>query len=344
MSAAVGADDRGRPVRLGLFLSGQHPPSVAASAALRDHLEQVALARELGFDSIWAGQHFLSAPFQMFQTIPFLARVAAEAEGMTLGTGILLLPLLNPLEVAENAATLNEIADGNFILGLGVGYRAVENAAFGVRGDRFALFERKLEIVRALLAGDAVSAAGDGFELDQARLTLRPSSPPPIWIAANADGAVRRAARLADAWMINPHTRLEQLQPQVELFEAERRACGKPPSEAVPIIKEVCVAETDAAAMETARPFLAAKYEAYVNWGQDEVLPEGDTLQREWEQLTGGGRFILGSPQTCAAQIREHVDRLGVNRLIVRAQWPGMPQADVLRTLRLLATEVLPAV
>jgi alkanesulfonate monooxygenase SsuD/methylene tetrahydromethanopterin reductase-like flavin-dependent oxidoreductase (luciferase family) len=344
MSAAVGADDGGRPVQLGLFLSGQHPPSVAARAALRDHLEQVALARELGFDSIWAGQHFLSEPFQMFQTIPLLARVAAEAEGMTLGTGILLLPLLNPLEVAENAATLNEIADGKFILGLGVGYRAVENAAFGVRGDRFALFERKLEIVRGLLAGDAVSAAGDGSELDQARLTLRPSSPPPIWIAANADGAVRRAARLADAWMINPHTRLEQLQPQVELFEAERHACGKPPSEAVPIIKEVCVAESDAAAMDTARPFLAAKYEAYVRWGQDEVLPEGDTLQREWEQLTGGGRFILGSPQTCATQIREHVDRLGVNQLIVRAQWPGMPQADVLRTLRLLATEVLPAV
>jgi alkanesulfonate monooxygenase SsuD/methylene tetrahydromethanopterin reductase-like flavin-dependent oxidoreductase (luciferase family) len=111
----------------------------------------------------------------------------------------------------------------------------------------------------------------------------------------------------------------------------------------VPIIKEVCVAETDEAALATARPFLEAKYEAYVDWGQSEVLPEGDTLRREWEELTGGGRFILGSPQTCATQLRQHVERLGVDHLICRVQWPGMPQADVLRTMRLLAAEVLPA-
>jgi alkanesulfonate monooxygenase SsuD/methylene tetrahydromethanopterin reductase-like flavin-dependent oxidoreductase (luciferase family) len=59
--------------------------------------------------------------------------------------------------------------------------------------------------------------------------------------------------------------------------------------------------------------------------------------------LTGGGRFILGSPQTCAAQLRDHVERLGTDQLICRVQWPGMPQADVLRTMRLLAAEVLPA-
>jgi alkanesulfonate monooxygenase SsuD/methylene tetrahydromethanopterin reductase-like flavin-dependent oxidoreductase (luciferase family) len=54
----------GRDVRVGLYLSGQHPPGVSASAAVREHLEQVELARELGFASVWAPQHFLSDPFR----------------------------------------------------------------------------------------------------------------------------------------------------------------------------------------------------------------------------------------------------------------------------------------
>src|SRR5512144_1392297 len=134
----------GGGIRLGLYLSGQHPPGVSAVAAVQEHLEQVELARALGFASVWAPQHFLSHPFQMFQTVPLLARVAAAAEGMTIGTGVLLLTLLNPVECAENAATLDAITGGQFVLGVGLGYRAVENAAFGVTSERARVFERKL--------------------------------------------------------------------------------------------------------------------------------------------------------------------------------------------------------
>jgi alkanesulfonate monooxygenase SsuD/methylene tetrahydromethanopterin reductase-like flavin-dependent oxidoreductase (luciferase family) len=329
-------------MRLGLFLSAQHPAGVRPADAVGEHLEQVAVAREMGFSSVWAGQHFLSNPFQMFQTVPFLARMAAEAGDMTIGPGIMLLTLLNPVEVAENAATLSAISGGRYVLGVGLGYRAVENAAFGVGGARGELFETKLDVVRRLLAGEAVTAVGTGFALDGARLGLLPDPPPPVWIAANSDRAVRRAARLGDAWLINPHTALGELERQVALYRDERAAAGLPPAAEMPIIKEVCVAETDAAALAAARPYLQGKYEAYVDWGQSEVMPAGDTLRREWQELTGGGRFILGSPATCAAQLREHADRLGTDHVICRVQWPGMPQTDVLRTLRLLAGEVQP--
>ena len=104
------------------------------------------------------------------------------------------------------------------------------------------------------------------------------------------------------------------------------------------------MAPTDEEAVATARPYLEGKYAAYVEWGQSEVLPEGDTLRRAWAELTEGGRFVIGSPQTCAALIAEHVERLGVDEVICRVQWPGMPQRDALRSLRLLAEEVLPAV
>jgi alkanesulfonate monooxygenase SsuD/methylene tetrahydromethanopterin reductase-like flavin-dependent oxidoreductase (luciferase family) len=334
-------------IQLGVFLSGQHPPGVSPAAAVREHLEQVEAARELRFASVWAGQHFLSDPFQMFQSVPLLARIAAAAEGMTVGTGVLLLTLLNPVEVAENAATLAAIAGGSFVLGVGLGYRAVENAAFGLSGlsaaARARLFEQKLDAVRRLLAGESVTAAGRGFELNGARLSLLPDPTPPIWIAANSGPAVRRAARVGDAWFVNPHTRLDELERQMRIYRAEREAAGLPVGPLQPVFKEVCVAASDQAALEIARPHLKGKYDAYVKWGQSEVLPEGDSLRREFDELTAGGRFVVGSPQTCAAILADHVERLGANHFVCRLQWPGMPQREVLSSMRLLAQEVAPA-
>jgi alkanesulfonate monooxygenase SsuD/methylene tetrahydromethanopterin reductase-like flavin-dependent oxidoreductase (luciferase family) len=333
----------GDQIRLGLYLSAQHPLGAPTADALREHLEQVELARELGFASVWAPQHFLSHPFQMFQTVPLLARVAAVAEGMTIGTGVLLLTLLNPVECAENAATLDAIADGRFVLGVGLGYRAAENAAFGVGRGRAQLFERKLEVVRRLLAGETVTAGGDGFELTDVRLALVPGRPPPIWIAAHSDRAVQRAARLGDAWFASPHTRLDELERQMRLYRGERAGAGLPPATVTPILKDVCVAPSDEEALRLARPYLKAKYEAYVDWGQSDVLPGTDTLRREFTELTEGGRFVLGSPSTCATLLADHVNRLGADYLVCRLQWPGMPQAQVLHSMRLLATEVVPA-
>ena len=336
-----------RDIRLGLFLSGQHPPERSGAAAVREHLKQVELARELGFSSVWAGQHFLSQPFQMFQSVPLLARIAAAAEGMTVGTAIVLLALLNPLEVAENAATLAAIADGDFVLGVGLGYRAVENAAFGLgdmnAGQRAELFEQKLDIVRRLLYGETVTAHGADFGLTDARLALVPERRPPIWIAANNDRAVRRAARLGDAWFVNPHTRLEELERQMQIYRRTRSECGLPAPTVTPVLKEVCVANSDKAALEIARPQLKSKYEAYVEWGQSDVLPRRDTLRREFEDLTAGGRFVLGAPDTCAEILSEHIERLGADHFVCRLQWPGMPQRAVLDSMRLLSREVLPA-
>jgi alkanesulfonate monooxygenase SsuD/methylene tetrahydromethanopterin reductase-like flavin-dependent oxidoreductase (luciferase family) len=258
-----------------------------------------------------------------------------------------LLTLLNPVEVAENAATLSAIAGGNFVLGVGFGYRAAENDAFGIshvpRGERAALFEQKLDVVRRLLAGEEVTASGPGFELSEARLALVPDRPPSVWMAANGDRAVRRAARLADAWFVNPHTRLEELERQMRIFREERLSHGHGDPAAGPVLKEVCVAATDEAAVEIARPYLQGKYEAYVEWGQSDVLPPTDTLRREFEELTGGGRFVLGSPETCVEILADHVHRLGSDHFVCRLQWPGMPQRDVLSSMRLLAQEVLPA-
>jgi len=96
-------------VKIGIMLNSQFAPGTHTAAAFRETVEQVRLMRELGFDSVWVGQHYLSTPYQMWQPMPTLARLAAEAGGMTLGTNIFLLTVHNPVESAEFVATLDVI-------------------------------------------------------------------------------------------------------------------------------------------------------------------------------------------------------------------------------------------
>lgn len=328
-------------MRYGLFIAGQHPPDADPRRALEEHLEQVRFVRDHGFSSVFGGQHFLSEPFQMFQLVPLLARVAADAGELTVGAGILLITLLNPVEVAENAATLDAVTGGRFVLGVGLGYRREENEAFALPEQRVRVFTEKLDVIRRLLEGQRVTASGHGYRLEESRLPLRSIQRPrpPIWMAANSDAAVRRAARLADTWFVNPHVTVDELERQVAVF---RKARGSEPDE-LPAIREACVAATDEEALAVARPYLDRKYKAYVEWGQSDVLPPTDTLRREWEELRAG-RFIIGGPETAAAQIREHRDRLGITHLLFRVQWPGLLHENAMRTLELLARDVLPRV
>jgi len=325
-------------MRYGLFVAAQHPAGEDPAARLSEHLEQVRFVRDVGFHSVVTGHHYLSAPYQMLQPVPLLARLAAESGDLRLVAGILLLPLLNPLDVAEQAATLDVLTGGRFVLGVGLGYRDEENAAFDLPPERVRVFREKLDVVRRLLEGEEVTASGHGYRLEGARLTLRPIQRPrpPIWMAANSDAAVRRAARLADTWYVNPHTTLAEVERQLALFRAER---GSEPEE-LPLMREACVAPTDEEALALAQPYLAPKYAAYVDWGQSDVLPPSDTLRQEWNELRAG-RFVLGSPETAAAEIRA-LRALGVTELVLRVQWPGMPHRAAMRTLELLASDVLP--
>jgi alkanesulfonate monooxygenase SsuD/methylene tetrahydromethanopterin reductase-like flavin-dependent oxidoreductase (luciferase family) len=326
-------------VRLGLFLAAQG----AAGADPRDvAAEQVALvreARDAGFATVLAPQHFLSGDVPMLQPIPLLGRLAAEAGTMRIGTGVLLLPLLNPVEVAEQAATLCALAPAGVAIGVGMGYREVEDAAFGVAAARVRSFTARLAAVRGLLEGREVTAEGPGFRLDRARLATAPVEPPAIWMAANRDAAVRRAARLADAWLVNPHAAIGTVERQMALLRAER---GGDPAE-VPVVREACVAPTDEEALAAAAPHLAAKYRTYLDWGQDRAMPGGDRLSGGFDELRAG-RFVIGSPATAAARLRELRDRTGATEVIVRVAWPGLPLEVALRSVRLLGAEVAPLV
>ena len=332
-------------MQFGLILTNQHPPGTAQAEKFRDTIEQVRLARDLGYDLITFGQHFLLNEFQAIQPAIAAARLAAEAGTMRLGLTIYLLPLLNPVAIAEEAASLDVITDGRFIFGIGLGYREEEDNAFGLgAGERVPRLRAHLDVIKKLWTGEPVDYESPYCRLKGATMALRPvQQPMPVWVAANNDRAVERAAEIGDTWVINPHATLATIARQMGLYRAALERYGKPFPDELPLMREICVAESREAAMRLARPSLEQKYRAYVAWGQQRALPSDDDMTQAFDELLRD-RFIMGSPEECADEVQRCIDETGANTMIFRVTWPGMPQEGILSSLRLLAEGVRPRV
>jgi alkanesulfonate monooxygenase SsuD/methylene tetrahydromethanopterin reductase-like flavin-dependent oxidoreductase (luciferase family) len=330
-------------MKFGLLLNTQFPPGESASKRLEGLLDQVRAARDNGLDSVWVSQHYLAAPFQMLQQLPVLARIAGEAGSMQLGTNIFLLPIHNPVYVAEQVATLDVICGGRFIFGVGLGYRPEEFSAFDVDTKiRVSRFVEVLEVARRLWTEDEVTHEGRHFHLSKAALTLKPMQRPhpPVWIAASGDPAVERAARLGDAWLINPHASLPTLERQMALYRRTLESVGRAFPADAPILKEFRIAGTRRAALDESRPYLEKKYKAYADWGLDKPMPKEESLSVPFDDLARD-RFIVGAPEECRADIERHAQALGVRHFIFRVQWPGMSQEDSLKQIGQLGRQVV---
>jgi probable F420-dependent oxidoreductase len=330
-------------MRFGLLLNTQFPPGESATKRFEGLLDQVRAARDNGFASVWVSQHYLASPFQMLQPLPVLGRMAAEAGSMQIGTNIFLLPIHNPVYVAEQVATLDVVTGGRFIFGCGLGYRPEEFDAFGVEmKSRVSRFLEVLQVARRLWTEEEVTHEGRHFRLQRAVLTLKPVQRPhpPVWIAASGDPAVERAAQHGDAWLINPHASLSTLERQMALYRRALAGAGRPFPGDAPLLKELRIADSRRAALDEARPYLEKKYRAYAEWGLDKPMPKEESLSVPFDDLARD-RFIVGTPDECRADIERHARVLGVHHFIFRVQWPGMPHEDALVQIARLGREVI---
>ena len=126
----------------GLFIRTQYNAGDDMAARFDESAEQARLAEKLGFASILKGSHYAGHPVQELQQLPFLSRIMAEAPSLRLVTGIVLLPLHKPLDIAEQLATIDVMSKGKLTFGCGIGYRDVEFEGFGASPrDRVARFE-----------------------------------------------------------------------------------------------------------------------------------------------------------------------------------------------------------
>ena len=130
---------------------------------------------------------------------------------------------------------------------------------------------------------------------------------------------------------------------QFKTYTANLEKFGQPTPETLPMMRELYVASDRESAFIESQPYLETKYAAYAAWGQDKALPGNESFSVPYQDLAKD-RFLLGSPDEVAEEMLRYQDELGVNYLIFRMQWPGMPQSQVLETMQLFAEEVMPKV
>jgi alkanesulfonate monooxygenase SsuD/methylene tetrahydromethanopterin reductase-like flavin-dependent oxidoreductase (luciferase family) len=318
-------------MKVGLFINTQFPEGFNIADRVPEMVEQVRTARDAGFASLWFPHHWLTYPLQMLQITPLMGYLAAYAEGMTIGPNILILPPLNPMHVAEEAATLDVLTGGNYILGLGLGYRQPEFDAFGIPlAERAPRFNEAIGLMRRLWTEDRVTHQGRFYTVNDSGISVKPlrRGGPPLYIAGQADVSVRRAARIGDAWLIVNTSGLAKLMPLMQTYRAALTEFGRTPVE-YPITVECYVGARHATAHEECREPLEYKYSAYAAWGMEArtAVPFEDFAR---------DRFIIGDKVSVKEEIARYRELLGVDHFIMRCQWPGLPQERVLESIKRL--------
>ncbi len=165
--------------------------------------ELAQAAEELGYDSIWAGDH-ISYRNPILDIVVALSTFAAATERITIGTGILLLTLRHPSVVAKEFASLDHVSGGRVILGVGVGGESAKDfEAVGVDPrERGARTDEAMRALRELFRGRA-SFSGRFFSFEDVEIEPGPAQPggPPLWVGGRSPAAIRRAASLGDGWI-----------------------------------------------------------------------------------------------------------------------------------------------
>ena len=179
-------------IRIGIGLgAGASPDGFAAS---------VSRLEELGVDSLWLSEMVYGPLVEPFTGMTYaLARTAR----LKVGTGVLVLPGRHPVLVAKQLASLAALAPGRVLPVFGLQpARADERALFAVPpGQRGAVFDESLELLRMMLRQETVSFAGRFFTVDAASIGPLPRKPLDIWLGGSAPGGLRRVGRLGDGWL-----------------------------------------------------------------------------------------------------------------------------------------------
>lgn len=246
-------------MRLGISLTSAHTTQDVRAAG-RWMAQRARSANEAGLDSLFVGDHHSTgAPY--YQNTPLMGRLLAEWDDRPFGC-LFLLPLWNPVLVAEQIGTLAALGQGRFIMQCALGADERQFAAMGANiRQRPSLFEESLSIVRSLLAGEKVSSEGR-FHIRDARVAPRPPEPVEVWVGGDSAPAVDRAARLGDGWLAGPELTPDEAWRLVDLYKERCYVHGRQPT-AVAIRRDVYVGASSEEARQVAEPILAAGYRGF---------------------------------------------------------------------------------
>ncbi len=336
-------------MKLSLFISAEHRPGESMQQRLAEHVEQVRLAKQAGFDGVAIGSHLCYGEAAWLPAMETLMHLAPAAEGMSLATCMLVLPLYHPLLVAQQAALVDATCGGRLRLGVAPGWQEDEFKLLGLdHGKRIGRFLEGATLIRRLFTEERVTFSGKHFQIEDVTLALKPAQQPrpPFWFGGSVAKAVERAAKLADtavgdSWVASSHLVKDVIVEQAHVFRETLASLGKDMPAEFPLLRNIVVAPDRETAIREAGPFVAASYKVFGQWGLFTDVVGAGKAQLDFDELIAG-RVIIGSPEQCAEELAGLAEATGYNRLITRIQWMGMDQAVVLRTIELLGDKVLP--
>lgn len=320
---------------------------IEGGAYYPEFLEEVQLGERLGFDSVWLEEHHGIRDHYWPSPLIGLAGIATRTERIFLGTDILVLPFYHPVRVAEDAAMLDIMSQGRFIFGAGIGYKPDEFALYQVQMEkRGARFEEAIQLIRLLWTEEEVNFTGRHYQVRGLKIEPRPIHHLPMWLGGWGELSLERAAKLGDAWVPGPTADLAKLlDAQNRYSENLKRRGIKPNARSTPLTREVVIAETDVLAREMAEKHLMISYRDEYGggkWKHPLIGSEDAAPVDQFERLSRD-RFLVGSPETIISQIQHFQETFGMDHLICRLYFPGLPHTFIMNEIQLLAKEVLPA-
>src|SRR5882672_3969891 len=262
-------------MRIGFHLTPFWSPTDRGATRIIDEaIEVAAAASRMGFAWVSIGQHWISHPTVWPQPFPILARLAPETGQMRLKTSVLLLPIVNAVETAENIATLDHITHGRLDVGVAIGYREQELEAAGLaRKDRVPKLEESLALMKRLWTGEEVTFHGAYTSVTKARLGFTPYQRPhpPLEMGAQSEGATRRAARLTDGVFFGPQVAWRDITGLGHVFREERGKVGAATLGHVGASRSLIVGTSKEAARTAAREYLERTFNMYRTWEMQEA-------------------------------------------------------------------------
>jgi alkanesulfonate monooxygenase SsuD/methylene tetrahydromethanopterin reductase-like flavin-dependent oxidoreductase (luciferase family) len=329
----------------GLF-TGQSRPDDDRSNATR-YEEVLTLARAIddaGLASAWVSEHHFADDGYLSGTMPTLGAIAAETESIELGTCIALAPLYDSVRLAEDAATVDLIADGRLTLGLSIGYRDVEFENFGVPKDE--RVERTRETVSLLGEAWSDGPIETDFEYHPIQpgtsVTPKPTGDGPrIMLGGKAKSAVRRAGRIGQGWCAPSSISVKGVRKRHEDIHTVREAEGIDGEFTTYVLQHGFVGDSREDAWETMRDGYLYLQRRYAEWFSGEPI---DELPEE--RITElKDQAIFGTPDQVTQELETYREALGDDvHFIFRTYHPGIGTDAMIECIERLGESVVPRV
>lgn len=347
-------------MKFGMFDTIRWHEDWPAERTLDTALEQIELADKVGIQEIWLGEHHFSRHGILSGIFSFMGAVAAKTKHARIGTAIVVLPFHNPVQVAEESATIDILSHGRFNLGVGAGYQAQEFHGMGVPiKDSRELFSEYLDVVMQCWEDGATTYKGKYVNIEDIWVIPKPVQKPgpPVYIAVSTSPeSVDDAAKLGLPIMVGgPTTTLGQTPAVVKLWHERMEHYGKPHAHIdLPVSANVYVAPTMEEAESDVRGLedkINAEFYRIGNPAdKDGNIPDNykHWVHRDRDRKVAAERArqegilpLVGTPEVVCERI-EVLRSKGIHRIFGKFGQAGLDQDKALRCIEMFATEVMP--